>query len=355
MKHIIDTICREYAEQHDFSGVCLYKEQGETVFAGAYGYANRAYEIPNRIDTRFDTASVTKTFTAAAVMQLVDARKMRLEDKITALVDLSGTKIPEDVTIHHLLSHTSGIADDADEEAGENYADLFRDSPNYAIRECRDFLKNFAYKEPNFKAGTARRYCNCSFVLLGLAMEAVTGKSYREYVRENIFAKAGMTGSDFLSMDGINPNTAEGYILEDDGTWRKNIYSYPPQGTPDGGAYTTAEDMNRFLAAIRGNVLMGEDVSKALLSPQVPFTKPQTRDQIPGLYLQGGYAFEFLMLPERKTPVCICKDGINDGVSAKFSWYPEKNITLTFLANQNCNVWEMTRKIQREIYQRYYC
>ena len=98
MKHVIESICREYAEQHDFSGVCLYKEQGETVFAGAYGYANRAFKIPNRIDTRFDTASVTKTFTAAAVMQLVDAGKIRLEDKITALVDLSGTKIPEDVT-----------------------------------------------------------------------------------------------------------------------------------------------------------------------------------------------------------------------------------------------------------------
>ena len=229
MKTLIETLCREYAEEHHFSGVCLYREQNETVFAGAYGYANRAFGIPNRIDTRFDTASVTKLFTAAAVLQLVDAGKLSLDDRITALVNLSGTKIPEDVTIHHLLSHTSGIADDADEEAGENYSDLFRESPNYAIQECKDFLKNFAYKEPNFKAGTAVRYCNCSYVLLGLAIEAVTGVSYREYVRKNIFAKAGMTGSDFLSMDGINPNTAEGYILEDDGTWRKNIYSYPPK------------------------------------------------------------------------------------------------------------------------------
>ena len=99
-------------------------------------------------------ASITKIFTAAAVLQLVEEGKLRLEDRIVNIVDLSGTKIPEDVTIEHLLNHTSGIADDADEEAGEDYSALFVDSPNYAIRECRDFLKNFAYKEPNFRAGT---------------------------------------------------------------------------------------------------------------------------------------------------------------------------------------------------------
>jgi len=355
MKAYIEAICKEYAEKYDFSGVCLYREKEETVFAGAYGYANRAFLIPNRIDTRFDTASVTKLFTAAAVLQLVDSGLLHLDDKITELVDLSGTKIPADVTLHHLLSHTSGIADDADEEAGENYSDLFRDSPNYAIRECRDFLKNFAYKEPNFPAGTAVRYCNCSYVLLGLAIEAATGKSYRTYVRENIFAKAGMTGSDFFSMDGINPNTAEGYVHNDDGTWSKNIYCYPPTGTPDGGAYTTAEDMNRFLSAIREQKLMGEEGTKLLLSPQVPFIKPKNKELIPGLYQQNGYGFEFLMQPGHELPFCVCKDGINDGVSAKFSWYPEMDCTLTFLANQNCNVWEMTRLIQKELYRRNYC
>ena len=71
--------------------------------------------------------------------------KLKLTDCITAIIDLEGTQIPADVTIEHLLRHTSGIADDADEEAGEEYSDLFINSPNYAIRECRDFLKNFAF------------------------------------------------------------------------------------------------------------------------------------------------------------------------------------------------------------------
>ena len=139
MKEYLKNICGEYAQNHNFSGVCMLKRKGETVFSEAYGYASRPFHVPNNVDTRFDTASITKIFTAAAVLQLVQEGKLRLTDKIVNIVDLSGTRIPDDVTIEHLLNNTSGIADDADEEAGEEYSALFIDSPNYAIRECRDF------------------------------------------------------------------------------------------------------------------------------------------------------------------------------------------------------------------------
>jgi len=87
---------------------------------------------------------------------------------------------------------------------------LFVNSSNCAIRECKDFLKNFAYKEPNFKAGTNVRYNNCAFVLLGLAIEKVTGIDYRTYVTKNIFEEAcQMTNTKFCVMDEINENTAE--------------------------------------------------------------------------------------------------------------------------------------------------
>ncbi|MDO4298342.1 MAG: serine hydrolase domain-containing protein [Lachnospiraceae bacterium] len=359
MEEYVEALCSEYAARNNFSGVCMVKRKGETVFAKAYGYANRAFQIPNEIDTRFDAASITKIFTAAAVLQLIEQRKMRLQDRITELLDLSGTEIPDDVTVEHLLNHTSGIADDADEEAGEDYSALFADSPNYAIRECRDFLKNFAYKKPHYKAGTDVRYCNCSYVLLGLAIEQISGMNYRDYFRQNIFDRAGMARSGFFSMDEVNENTAEGYrsVTDQDGrvvSYKKNIYCYPPMGTPDGGAYTTAEDLNRFLTAIRDHVLLGEKFADMFLHPHCEFTRPMEGDEIPGLYEQNGYGFEFLMLEGSGEPFCICKDGMNDGVAAKFSYYPEKDMTLVLLANQECNVWEMTRKIQSELYRRYY-
>jgi CubicO group peptidase (beta-lactamase class C family) len=171
-----------------------------------------------------------------------------------------------------LLNHTSGIADDADEEAGEDYSALFVSSPNYAIRQCADFLKNFAYKEPYFKAGTNVRYNNCAFVLLGLALEKVTGMDYRSYVTKNIFQACDMTGTKFCAMDEINENTAEGYqsVYDEEGNftgYKKNIYSYPPIGTPDGGAYSTAEDLDKFIRAIKNNVILSDSCSKALFEP----------------------------------------------------------------------------------------
>ena len=359
MQEYLEKLCKEWAEKHNFSGVCRLRVGKEQSFCKAYGYANRAFHIPNRTDTRFDTASITKLFTAVAVLQLVEQGKLRLDDRITEVIDLSGTEIPGDVTVEQLLNHTSGIADDADEEAGEDYAALFLDSPNYGIRECRDFLRNFAYKKPNFAAGTHVRYCNCSFILLGLAIEKITGMTYRGYVCRHVFEKAGMNSSGFPSMDEVNENTAEGYrsILGPDGKaagYRKNIYSYPPRGTPDGGAYATAGDLDRFLTALCSGLLLGREASASLLRPHCAFTRPEDWYGIPGLYERNGYAFEFLMKDSHTEPFCMYKDGQNAGVSAKVSYYPERDISLILLSNQDCNVWEMTRLIQLELYSRFY-
>lgn len=298
-------------------------------------------------------------FTAVAVLKLVEQGKLNLDDKIVNIIDLKGTKIPDDVTVEQLLNHTSGIADDADEEAGEDYEVLFIHSPNYTIRECKDFLKNFAYKEPNFKAGNNVRYCNCSFILLGLVIEKITGMKYQNYVAKNIFEKVCMSGTGFFSMDGINENTAEGYINITDKEdnilgYKKNIYSYPPIGTADGGAYTTAEDLNRFLIGIQNGTLLNKEYSDILMHAHCNFCDAKEVYEIPGLYKRNGYAFEFFMINDEKEPFCIYKDGCNYGVSAMFSYYPEKDISLVILSNQECDVWDMRKEIQLELYKKYY-
>lgn len=357
MKAIFENICREYADNRRFSGTCMVKSENEILFSGAYGYANQAFKMPNLIDTKFDTASITKTFTSVAILQLVEKGILNLDDNIVDIIDLKETKIPNDVKVEHLLNHTSGIADDADEEAGEEYSALFVNSPNYAIRECKDFLKNFAYKEPNFKAGSNIRYNNCAYVLLGLALEKVTGIDYRSYVTKNIFEVCKMTNTRFCAMDEINENTAEGYtdVYDNDGKWmgfKKNIYCYPPIGTPDGGAYTTVEDLDIFIRAIKNNRILSESYSKMVLTPHCQFTKASPWNVVPNTKVRYGYAFEFLEIDNET--FCIFKEGANEGVSAMFSYYPKADITITLLANQNCNVWAMHREMQREIYNRFY-
>jgi CubicO group peptidase (beta-lactamase class C family) len=349
MKQQFEAIFQAY--EPEFSGTCLVKSGTEGLFSGVSGLANRDFEVPNQIDTRFDTASVTKVFTAVAVLQLAEQGFLRLTDKIHNVIDLNGTAIPKDVTIEQLLNHTSGIADDADEEAGEDYSALFIDKPNYSIRNCVDFLPQFANKEPVFKAGTNVRYNNCAFVLLGLAIEKLTNMSYRDYVTEHIFKPTGMTNTYFGAKDDVCPNTADGYfaVTGENGSfvkWKKNIYSFPPIGTPDGGALTTVEDLDKFIRAIKCNVLLSPEYSEMMFAPHCEFSRPHKF----GIW-RTGYAFEFIESGDKT--FCMYKEGINSGVKAILSYYPELNISLNILSNQDGSLWKMYHDMQEVLYTKY--
>jgi len=303
-----------------------------------------AYGITNTLDTRFDTASVTKLFTAAAILLLVQEGALCLDDKITDVIDLSGSRIPADVTIELLLNHTSGIADDAEEENGEDYTALFVDKPNYSIRECKGFLPFFVNKPPNFRAGTNVRYNNCAFILLGLAIEKLSGMPYRDFVQKRIFQACNMQNSHFCAMDDINPNTAEGYICQRDPAtgaeqWKKNIYAYPPIGTADGGAYTTVRDLATFFFAIQNGQLLQPAYAKMLMQPQCVYSRPHRH----GTWTTG-YAFEFIV--KDQNVFCMYKDGNNAGVEAMLAYYPQHDLLVSLLSNQNSCLYDLHREIQ---------
>ena len=346
MKQQFESIFNSHRET--FSGACFVKGNSETLFAEVNGLANRDFNIPNRIDTKFDTASVTKTFTAVAVLMLAEQESLRLTDRIHDIIDLADTAIPADVTIEQLLNHTSGIADDADEEAGEDYSALFINKPNYAIRNCVDFLPQFAYRKPNFKAGTNVRYNNCAFVLLGLAIEKLTGMNYRSFVTEHIIRKAGMSNTYFGAKDEVCANTAEGYFAEKDVMgnfikWKKNIYSYPPIGTPDGGALTTVGDLDLFIRALKADVLLSPEYVDIIFSPHCDFT----RDRKYGIW-RTGYAFEFI--ESHGKLFCMYKEASNPGVDAIFSYYPTLDISLNILSNQDGPLWKMYHEMQAVLF-----
>ena len=140
----------------------------------------------------------------------MDAGAFGLDTGAVGYLGLEGTAISPEVTVRHLLTHTSGIGDDADEEAGESYEAVWRERPNYSVLETADFLPQFVNRPPNFAPGLGCRYNNCGYVLLGLMVERATGRSYRDVVREHVFGPAGMAGADFLRMDRVNERMAEG-------------------------------------------------------------------------------------------------------------------------------------------------
>lgn len=135
-------------EQDAFSGVVLITRGNSPVFAGSYGYASRSWKVPNTLTTRFDTASVTKLFTSVAILQLIERGFFTFDTSVIDFLGLRDTTIAREVNVYHLLTHTSGIADDAEEEDGEDYADIWKTRANYAVTETADFLPQFAYKPP---------------------------------------------------------------------------------------------------------------------------------------------------------------------------------------------------------------
>ncbi|QJC50272.1 beta-lactamase family protein [Paenibacillus albicereus] len=341
----LDSLFEQYAEDRHFSGAALIKGSGGIRFERAYGYAHRGFKVPNAMKTKFDTASVTKLFTAVSVLQLVDRGALSLDDRIVDRVDLTGTCIPGDVTLAHLLTHTSGIADDADEELGESYEALFVHKPNYSIRNCVDFIPQFAYKEPKFKAGTDVSYNNCAYVLLGLAIEQAAGRSYRDYVGHHVFRACGMDDTSFAAKDDGDAAIAEGYEASYDEygqvRWRKNVYSFPPIGTSDGGAYTTVGDLDLFMRAVAGGKLLSCEMTAAIMKPQTSIAREFGKGTV-----VNGYGFHFVYDGEGKL-VRMYKDGVNAGVAAMLAYTPDSETTSIILGNQTCDIWELHRKAEQ--------
>ena len=338
----LHTALEEAADHDEFAGVVVVRRGPEHVFEGAYGPASRRWPVPVELHTRFDTASVTKAFTAVAVLQQVEAGRLALDEPIHELVDLAGTQIPVGVTIGHLLTHTSGIADDADEEAGEDYAALWVDKPCYSVTETVDFLPQFVHKAPNFAPGEGCRYCNAGYVLAGLALEKVTGQGYREYVVEHVFGPAKMRTAGFFDRRDPAPDVAEGWdpVRDADGrliTWRQNIFSYPPIGSPDGGAQVAAEDLLAFSSALRAGRLLGPAMTAAFLSPQVVHHR---RDD--GSSVQYGYGLEFDVSTGGEVR-SWSKEGINTGASGILRHYPDRGVDVVVLAGSEDGAWQPIR------------
>lgn len=335
---VLDRYLRGLEATGAFSGVVRVTVGADERFAGAYGFASRAWGVPNTMDTRFDTASSTKLFTAVATLQQVDAGTLGLDTSAIGYLGLEGTAISPDVTVRHLLTHTSGIGDDADEEAGESYEAVWRARPSYTVLEAADFLPQFVHRPPHFAPGAGCRYNNCGYVLLGLMVERATGRSYRDVARENVFGPAGMADSDFLRMDRINERLAEGAdpIRDEAGTivgWKRNIYSYPPIGSPDAGADVTAADLDRFMRAVLEGRLLSAELTAAFLTPQVVW---RVRD---GWVQHFGYGLWFRVDANGEV-VFLQKEGINAGASCVLRHYPGRDLTVVILSNLEMGAWE---------------
>lgn len=243
---LIDSRLNELAAADEFSGVVLLAKSEKPIFQKAVGLTSKEYNIPNRVDTRFNLGSINKTFTQMAVGQLVEQGKLSFDDKLGRhLPDYPNRDAAEKVTIRQLLDMSSGI--------GDFFGPQFDAMSKGRLRALKDFLPLFASQPLQFEPGTSRRYSNGGYIVLGAIIEKVSGQDYYEYVREHIFKPAGMQNSDWYEADKPTMNMATGYTREgaDAGPRLNNIYTRPARGTSAGGGYATAEDLLKYSIALQ--------------------------------------------------------------------------------------------------------
>jgi CubicO group peptidase (beta-lactamase class C family) len=261
------TLIEDLAAQDQFSGAVLIAQEGEPIFEGAYGLADRSSEVPNRVDTKFNLGSMNKMFTATAILQLVEQGKLSIDDKIIDhLPDYANQEAANKVTIHHLLTHTSGM--------GNVFTDEYDRMPKDQFRTPEDWLPLFVDASLQFEPGAQFYYSNAGYVVLGLVIESITGQSYYDYVMENVYEPSGMLNTDSYERDKDVPNLAIGYTTQgyegnELGEPISNTDRLPGRGFPAGGGYSTVEDLLKFRNALLSHQLLSPDSTDLLLTGKI--------------------------------------------------------------------------------------
>ena len=321
------------AVEIEFSGVVRVDAGDDTVFEAAYGFADRAHAIPNAPDSIFAIASGAKTFTGLTIMALVEDGILAMD---TPARDLLGEDLPlidERVTIHHLLSHTSGIGDYLDEEEEGSITDYVMPVPVHQLSSTEDYLAVLDDHPSKFLPGTRFSYCNGGYVVLALLAERAIGTPFPDLVDQRVCQKAGLGSTAFHRTDEIRGDVAIGYLASTG--LRSNILHLPVVGSGDGGIFTTLGDMHRLWSAFWAGEVVSPDMVATMTSPH---------DGRDGEALAYGYGFWL-----RPWTNAVVSEGYDAGVSFRSVRYPGRGITHTVISNWSDGAWPMTRAIDEAV------
>jgi len=323
-------------DEHTFCGVIDIRHKDTVLYARAAGYADRSNRVPNTLETRFGIASGTKFLTALAIGKLIEAEQLSFSTPLKDCLALDFPRYSPEITIRHLLTHTSGIPDYFDEDKITDVNNFTLSIPWYELRGPRDYLAVFPDEEMKFTPGERFAYSNGGYIILGVVIEELTGMKYQDFVAQAIFQAIGMHQSGYFALNKLPEKTALGYV-EEDGGWRTNIYNLPIVGASDGGAFTTVHDLMTLWAAFWG----GEIVSKEFVELYaVPYVKAETE----GTNTYYGHGLWINEDAGREREVYIM--GGDAGVDFKSSLYQNANLQVTVISNTTNGAWPLLRVIE---------
>ena len=323
----IESLMNYMAEYDDFSGTVLLSEKGKTVYEKAFGNANRELGIKNTMNTAFDAASSIKPLVAAGALKLCENGKMSLDDEFAS----SFPDFPyRGVKIKHLLSHTSGLPEYAHNPAFDAYmANKMKEDPRHQVsnEDLIDWLR--VYHKPKFEPGEKFAYCNANYVLLCSLIEKVSGLSFFAFIREYILKPADMTRSKLY--DELGDYEPQDRAVGYDRTLEGNFAPFSSSGhikgfLGDGGLYTTAGDLRKFLFAfLEGRIVSAKWRDMAL----TPFELNSGKS--------GLYGFGWIIRGEgyEGRPLTYKHGGRWEGFLNAFAYEPGSGHSIIVFSNTN--------------------
>ncbi len=290
-----------------FMGSVLVAKDGAVIFEQSSGWANVEWKIPNTAATKFRLGSVTKQFTAAAILLLEEKGKVKLDDPLSKFVP-TAPETWKPVTVHQLLSHTSGVPSFTDLPGYKDWK-LSPDTPAQTMARISD-------KPLDFTPGEKFKYSNTGYVLLGWIVELASGQSYEAFLREQIFKPLGMNDSGYDSNTAVIPQPASGYVPGRRGlTNAPYIDMHVPGGA--GALYSTTGDLLRWTQGLFGGKLLSAASLEKMITP-----------------IKSNYAYG-LGVTNSKGRKMITHNGGIEGFNSHLTYYPESKVTVTVLANIN--------------------
>nr|MBN2276535.1 beta-lactamase family protein [candidate division Zixibacteria bacterium] len=317
---IFSASCREIQNELDhylvaanelwgFEGTALVAVRGRIILCKGYGLANKEMGIPNTPQTRFYMGSITKQFTAAAILKLQEQGLLDINDPITKYLPEYPRPSGDKVKLRHLLSHSSGIP---------NYTDDPRIVLKRTMRMTpEELIRSFQYKALEFEPGTEFRYSNSNYIILGVIIERVSGQSYEAYLHHNILHLAGMKNTGYARREAGIPDRADGYTQEEPG---QLVDAVPVDHSilySAGALYSTVEDIFLWDRALYGNSILSRQSVEAMMTPNL-----------------GNYGFGW-MLENKYGRRHAYHGGFLDGFNSIYSRWPDDHLCIVVFSNDD--------------------
>ncbi|MDO9628971.1 MAG: serine hydrolase [Acholeplasmataceae bacterium] len=322
-------------KEKKYSGIVSIEEGHQITFQYVSGMENRKLNIPITQDTLFAVASGTKFLTALAIGKLIDMKKMSLDSKAKELYDLKMDSIHPDITIKDLLSHTSGISDYLDEDLLDDQEPISFSVPYKDLINPKDFIPIFSKDPQKFIPGEKFNYNNQGYVYLGIIIEEVSKKSYKDFINDELLMPLGITRSGIYHLSQFPEHTALGYLgNEEDSLTNHDLLPYQAGG--DGGAIISNSDMKKIWESFFNYQIISKELVEIFMHPHVVVDEKTNNFYGLGLWLKkandGIYPYLF---------------GGDPGISFTSSYNPNNGKYNFVASNTSSGVWDIFDELKK--------